>query len=356
MSKRFVLNLVKYLLALGLLTYVVWTNWDPNPGNPEKSQGLKYVWQVHFVEGKPVHFGFMALAGLLLTASLLISFVRWHLLVRAQDLPFALPNALRLGAVGFFFSTFLPGSIGGDIVKAVFLAKENSRRTVAVATVLIDRAIALWALIWFVLLLGACFWLGGMLTGDAERQSKSIVISAGVTVGITVLTWIFLGILPPHRAERFAGRLRRLPKVGGPASEFWRAIWMYRQRPKSVAIAMLMSWVGHVGFVLAFYLSARTLIDPEQMPSLTQHFLLVPIGMVIQAMPLFPGGAGIGELGYGGLYALFHFPQANGVLGSLVQRVVCWIVGLLGFVVYLRMRPALKPEPVETAALAVAEV
>ena len=113
MSKRFVLNLVKYLLALGLLTYVVWTNWDPNPGNPEKSQGLKYVWQVHFVEGKPVHFGFMALAGLLLTASLLISFVRWHLLVRAQDLPFALPNALRLGAVGFFFSTFLPGSIGG---------------------------------------------------------------------------------------------------------------------------------------------------------------------------------------------------------------------------------------------------
>ena len=49
-------------------------------------------------------------------------------------------------------------------------------------------------------------------------------------------------------------------------------------------------------------------------------------------------------------------PPANGVLGSLVQRVVCWIVGLLGFVVYLRMRPALKPETVETATLAVAEV
>jgi hypothetical protein len=29
-----------------------------------------------------------------------------------------------------------------------------------------------------------------------------------------------------------------------------------------------------------------------------QHFLIVPIGMV----PLFPGGAGIDELGFGGLY------------------------------------------------------
>jgi hypothetical protein len=38
-------------------------------------------------------------------------------------------------------------------------------------------------------------------------------------------------------------------------------------------------------------------------PSLTQHFLIVPLGMVILMVPLFPGGAGIGELGYGGLYA-----------------------------------------------------
>src|SRR5438128_2999345 len=206
-SKRFVLNLLKYLLALGLLTYVVWTNWDPNPGNPEKSQGLKYVWQVHFVEGKPVHFGFMALAGLLLTASLLISFVRWHLLVRAQDLPFTLPNALRLGAVGFFFSTFLPGSIGGDIVKAVFLAKENSRRTVAVATVLIDRAIALWALIWFVLLLGAFFWASGYLKGEVEAKLHTIVVVAAVFVGVSLVGCLLLRLLPEYRATRFAGRL-----------------------------------------------------------------------------------------------------------------------------------------------------
>ena len=28
-----------------------------------------------------------------------------------------------------------------------------------------------------------------------------------------------------------------------------------------------------------------------------QHFLIVPIGLVMHAVPLFPGGAGIGEVG-----------------------------------------------------------
>src|SRR5438067_4237931 len=169
----------------------------------------------------------MALAGLLLTASLLISFVRWHLLVRAQDLPFALPNALRLGLVGFFFSTFLPGSVGGDIVKAAALARQQSRRTVAVATVIMDRVIALWGLFWFMALVGGGLWAAGALEGPGAAESKLIVrLEAGV-VGASVVVWLLLGLLSDGRAERFAGRLGRLPKVGGSAAEFWRAVWMY---------------------------------------------------------------------------------------------------------------------------------
>jgi len=38
---------------------------------------------------------------------------------------------------------------------------------------------------------------------------------------------------------------------------------------------------------------------------------------------------------------LVNYPEANGVLGSLVQRVITWAVALGGYVVYLRMRPSL---------------
>ena len=89
--------------------------------------------------------------------------MRWFLLVRAQNLPFTLTNAMRLGMVGNYFNTLLPGAVGGDVIKAVFLAREQSRRAVAIATIILDRIIGLCGLVWVVAVLGSLFWLTGTL-------------------------------------------------------------------------------------------------------------------------------------------------------------------------------------------------
>jgi uncharacterized protein (TIRG00374 family) len=345
-NKRTLLTTLKYALALGLLGGVIYLNWDP-----AKGPGLQAVWQRHVVEGHPIHAGYLALAFVIGFAAILTTFVRWYVLVRVVKLPFRMADAMRLGAIGFFYNTFLPGAVGGDAVKAWFLAKEHARRTVAVATVVMDRVIALWALVWMVALLGAGFWLGGLLEGPGSDQCVKIVIASWVIVGVSVLVWALLGLLSHERAEKFAGRLSRLPKVGHSAAEFWRATWMYRCHPVGVLVVLGLSWVGHVGFVLLFYFSALTLFSPDSgqtVPTLIQHFLIVPIGMVISAVPLFPGGAGIGEAGFGGLYGWLGCTAAAGVLGSLVQRVVNWGIGLLGGLVYLRMRSTIPAEATHT--------
>lgn len=341
MNKRILWNGFQYLLAFGLLGYVVWQNWAPESG-----RGLGYVWERHVQQGQPIHYDYLLAAAVITLTAWLVTLVRWYLLVRAQELPFTLGRAFRLGMIGFFFNSILPGSVGGDIVKAAGLAREQSRRTVAVATVIMDRVIALWGLVWFVALLGSGFWAAGMLEGGSAGPAQFIVKAAVGIVAISIVVWLLLGLLPPWRAERFAERLERLPKVGGSAAEFWRAVWMYRCRQKSVAAALVLSWIGHVCFVVAFYCFAHTLWDPElgHLPTLTQHFLLVPIGLVIQAAPLFPGGAGIGEAGFGGLYKLFGCPASNGVLASLVKRVTEWGIGLGGFLFFmLRGRPEASP-------------
>jgi uncharacterized membrane protein YbhN (UPF0104 family) len=338
-NKRVLINTCKYGLAVGLLTYVVWSNWAPRSG-----KGLEYL----FRRPEPFHLEYLVAAFVLVSVALALTLVRWYVLVRAQDLPFRLADAMRLGLVGFFFSTFLPGSVGGDVIKAAFLAREQSRRTVAVATVIMDRVIALWGLFWFVALLGGAFWAGGMLEGDAAGPSKQIVATAGVVVSASALVWLGLGLLPPHRAERFAGRLSRLPKVGGSAAEFWRAVWMYRCRQKSVGVALLISWVGFVGFVCGFYFCTRALWDgdpDDPIPTLTQHFLIVPIGLVIQAIPGSPGGAGIGELGFGFLYEWFGCKPGLGQLSTLLQRLITWVLAFGGYLLYARMRAV--PQPVQ---------
>jgi uncharacterized membrane protein YbhN (UPF0104 family) len=420
-NKRTALNLLKYSLAIGLMVYVVWSNWgDPrgtaakiivgaadgdgdvsgevvaySPGesitirepsgptvelalkpngktavvHPDDvplpdgesispgdtvtatsiSRGLAYVWRRYAVEGAQVHWGYFTLAFVIGFISILSTFVRWYILVRAVGLPFRVADSMRLGFIGLFFNTFLPGAVGGDAIKAWFLCKEHARRTVAVATVIMDRAIALWALVWFVALLGGAFWLGGQLVGQGAAQCRQIVVVAWVIVGTSTVVWCLLGLLPDCRAEAFAKRLQRLPRLGGSAAEFWRAVWIYRSRPWTVYGIMLLSLAGFVGFVFLFYYSMLTLWDPgsrQKVPDLMQHFLIVPIGLVIGAMPLFPGGAGIGEYGFGILYRWLGKSEASGVLGSLVQRVIMWVYGLIGYIVYKRMHLALPSSEV----------
>ena len=92
----------------------------------ENGKGLGYVWQTHVVEGKPIHLGYLLAAAALYLAATLLTFFRWYLLVRAVSLPFRLVDALRLGLVGLFFNTFLPGSVGGDIIKAAALCASRA--------------------------------------------------------------------------------------------------------------------------------------------------------------------------------------------------------------------------------------
>ncbi len=338
-KKKVVVILFKYVLGLGLLAYVIWHNWEAPAGSD--GIGLREAFD------KPIHWGPFLLAGVFCLGSVLLTFTRWFILVRAQGLPFTPSNALRLGMVGYYFNTFLPGSVGGDIIKATCIAREQSRRTVAVATVLLDRGIGLCGLFWLAAILGSVFWTSGLLEDYSANSLaagflKTIVLGALAVMAASLIFWFLLGILSSQTAEALALRLARVPKIGHTVAELWRAVWMYRCRGRSIALALGLSLVSHSGFVLTFYFAAQTLLTPaNQLPSLFAHFLLVPVGAAIRAGFPAPGGVGGGEYAYGKLYEWLGAAAAAGVLGLLVQRCLEGLWGLIGYVVYLRMKPGL---------------
>src|SRR5262249_9258247 len=152
--------------------------------------------QRHVVEGHEVRWAYFLAAFVIYLVALLITLFRWYVLVRAQELPITLLGALRYGFIGVFFNTFLPGSVGGDIIKAAALARAQDRRTVAVATVIMDRVIALWGLVWFVAALGTVFWAAGLLEGNSKAASETIVaVAVGIVLASTAV-WLLLGFLP----------------------------------------------------------------------------------------------------------------------------------------------------------------
>lgn len=350
MSKKLLWTLLQYCLAFGLLAFVIAQSWDR--GNPN---GLHHLWTQRILK-LDVDFGYLFLAFFLFAIALSLTLVRWYFLVLAVGLPFRIRDAFRLGIIGFFYNSFLPGSVGGDVVKAAFLAREHDRRTLAVATVIMDRIFSLWALIWFVAISGSIFWSLGMLQDEAGVKAIRVVKVAGLLVIITFGIWRAMGLFSDDQSEAFAKWLSRAPKVGPSLGELWRAVWTYRRRELSVALCMFIAWVGHVFFVLVFYCSVRAFAPPSDFPGLIYHFLIVPIGLVIEAAPFFPGGAGIGELGFKNLYGLFA-PQnlkvtaeSLGVTGSLIKRILMWIIGFVGYLVYLSTRTKVEKQTSEDEA------
>ncbi len=340
-------GLLKYGIGFGLLAYVIYKYWDDNPetGAP----GLKSLLQ------GPIDYGWLVLAAILVAAALSIQLYRWYILVRALDLPFTIRNAFRLGMVGVFYNTFFPGSVGGDLLKAYFLAKEHpERKTRAVATVVADRALGLFGLILFVAVLGSMAWAGGDARIVANSALQDIILTMAAIAGASIAGFLLLGLLPQSRVDRFAGRLLRIPKLGKSFAELWFTVWMYRQRMRTVVLCVGLSALSHFGLVFAFSSASRVFPpeNPADNATLAEQMVIAPIGFIAQALPVSPGGVGVGEAVFAWLYKLSGRPASRGVIARLSLRLVEWIIGLIGYIVYLRMKKELpvvdeeeKPQP-----------
>jgi glycosyltransferase 2 family protein len=263
-----------------------------------------------------------------------MTIVRWYLLVRALQLHFRLVDAFRLGFLGYLFNFVVVGSVGGDLFKAIFIAREQpGRRAEAVATVLVDRIVGVYAL---VLLTSAVIVGGGMpqSTVEVETICRLTLLSAGIgAVGIAVL------LMPGFTSGPLAELLTGLPKIGAMLGRLVSAVRIYRTRWVTVAVTLLMSVCSHALFALSLYLIAKAMF--AHVPTLREHMILVPLGMVAGSLPLAPAGFGTFELAIRVLYKIIPADPAvdvAGILVALVYRLLTIMVAMIGVVVYWSSR------------------
>ncbi len=334
-SRSSVVNLLKYVVAVALLGFVIGNNWTR----------LKEQFS------QPPDAVLLALVVLAFAGITGVQYVRWYLLVRAVGLPFTLRDAVRLGLVGTFYNAFLPSSIGGDLVKAYFLASDHpERKPTAVATVVFDRLVGLFGLLLLAGLAGGGFWLAGdpQLTGRPALQ-RMVLLCGGLAAG-GMVGFVALGLIPGKLADRLGAGLGRVPKLGTTLAEVWEAVRLYRGRPGTALAVVGLSGVAHVGMVALFYLCVRVFppADRNLLAGVAEHCVIGPIGFIAQAGIPLPGGVGGGEAVFGWLYTLVRGDEAKsvGVGGRFTLRIVEWGLGLVGYVVFLRMKrelPAADP-------------
>jgi glycosyltransferase 2 family protein len=293
------------------------------------------------IQEQPKNYGFLVAAIAVALVAMAISFVRWCVLVRCQDIELTMMEAFRLGAIGYLLAFISVGSVGGDLFKAVFLARRRpGRRIAAVASVLVDRGCGLYGLL---LLVAGGLWVSGaspqaLMQAEASSFKFSLNIDDVrratlflVGLGTAVLAVLILG---GKVVDRAIDKLSRLPMIGSVVAKIGPPLRTFHTHPFSFAFAVLLSVLVQGLLVISMYLIAIGLYsDP---PTLAQHFVIVPIGMLVSALPLTPGGVGVLEMVIEGMYRLFQPADAiaSGTLVSLVFELVKLFVAAIGVVFY----------------------
>ncbi|QEG01829.1 hypothetical protein Mal15_59100 [Stieleria maiorica] len=277
----------------------------------------------------PLLLGALAVA----VAAVSLSFARWCLLVRCQGIELTVLEAFRLGAICFLLNFVSAGSVGGDLFKAIFLAKRRpGRRVQAVASVLVDRGVGLYGL----LLLASVAFLfqqggGASSAGGEEMHQLKLGTAVLVGVGTAVLAGLVFG---GRVVDRLVHWGETLPLVGGIVHRIGPPLRMFHDHPVAFGISILMSIGVHAMLTLSLYLIACGLYP--SIPSLGEHFIIVPIGMLASALPLTPAGIGVFEAAIEWLYHLIPAEPTNasGTLIALVFEMVKVLIAILGTVFY----------------------
>ncbi len=293
---------------------------------------LSRISEEHWVEfrDQPKHYGLLSLALVVALVAIAISFARWGLLVRCQGIELSMVEAFRLGSICYLLSFVSVGSVGGDLFKAIFLAQRRpGKRVEAVASVVVDRGVGMYGL---VLLVSTAFFLNGTPGNGGDNLDRiRLATLALVGSGTVVLLVLVLG---GKFVDLLMRRLGRLRWIGGLFLHIAGPLRMFHAHPIAFGFSIVMSLLVHAGLTLSINLVATGLYqDP---PTLAEHFVIVPIGMLAAALPIAPAGLGVFEATMEWLYDIIPVPatKASGTLVALVFEMVKLITAAIGTIFY----------------------
>ena len=275
---------------------------------------------------------------------------RWQLLLRPQDIRLSYRQALSLCMIGLASTLFMPGSVGGDLVKAYYVSLDApSKKPQAVMTIFLDRFIGLVGLL-------TVASVGALLNLSAVLESKTLIAlstfaGGGALLGLSIL--VIGTVMARKSGAEKSGAPKdgasepklswRLP-FGGVLSDCLEAARAYHRQPAAIAMAFAVTLPIHVLASYGFYLAT---VAVGYTGEAYGHFVfLVPLGLLATAIPISPGGVGTGQAAF---VALFSFlPAGGGSLGAdacTVFQFVVICVYLTGLWAYIsRRKGAAAPE------------
>lgn len=273
---------------------------------------------------------------------------RWQILLKTHKIYLSLWEAYKLNIIGLFFNHVMPGGVGGDVVKAYYIVKENPKnRMGAGITVLLDRVFGLYAMT-VLAIVALC-----INYSQVERSNQLLLILKSCFIFFVVFNLALLLALSSRFSSLGWKNWFLHFSLGRKLVSAYDAVHSYSQNLISLVSAVFLSLIAQsISVMIIWRLGVALSFDDV---SLSTYLSVVPLGFMVTAVPISPAGVGVGQMAFFFLFNLFlgHESQVGPSVITAFQ-IFNFLLGLLGILFFIQRKSSLHD--IEVAADSDSEV
>lgn len=281
------------------------------------------------------HWAWLLLAVILLMGAQILCSLRWALVSQPLQLGGTWRAFFSLYFLGAFFNMFLPTAIGGDVVKAYYLARDTRKLARSTASVFMDRNVGLGSL---------------LIVGCVAATVRGATLH-----GVSVVPLLWLALIGYYMGnavvlgQRIHGGTRRLlchlgfARLEQRLSSLFGVLTIYRRNLLTLAAATVFSLgVTLATFVTIFFIGLA-IGSPA---ALKDYLVFLPLITVMTMLPVSIGGLGVRESAFVAFFVPVGLTPEQSVTLGFLWHAVTVVASLPGGWIYLTYRRhQAMPEP-----------
>lgn len=270
----------------------------------------------------------LAAKGLLLAfAMVYLSSLRLQWLLRDQHIHISVFRCFVFNCLGIFYSLFLPGGVSGDAAKAYYLLRHvEVGKTALLGSLILDRLLGMLAMI------GLGLVSSVFIVASKQELLPYFAAFTAIFVLIAALLWILLKTEVGVISDKHNSPISR---VYVAFRNLLARLRLSQYSSHTLVIASILSVLIHGLAILLIYLCS---VHSQSNLDFMAVFSVGPFGLLANAIPISPGGLGVGEQSFEFLYKLVG--GANGASSFLASRLFLYSPAMIGglFAAFLFLR------------------
>ena len=253
-----------------------------------------------------------------------ISCWKWQIFLTDRGLRVNIWKLISLYIIGYFFNSFLPGSISGDVVRSYILGKDIKSQVESLSSIFMERFTGLVALV-------SIGVIAAIINFHFLLQNPIILF----LIALIFICFVFLVLVLLNKklilwlTEKI--RIKRIETIKQKLLQAYHIIYEYRFKKAILFKTLAISFVFHTMTSVNTWVVCRAL-------GIQMNFLdilvFIPIILLASAIPISIGGLGIWEMGFSLLFVKAGITQPQAFSISLILRAKNYFVVLLGGVLF----------------------